>query len=189
MLTLLYTANLRGDLALLPRLYTLLRTLRTEAAGGRVLTLDAGGSCAPDVWHCAATGGRSTLIVLDAMGYDAANVAALDADARAKLADTVRLALADGEYRWQGDEGADLRVLFSPDGATTQLEGDTLTLAAVNGGAVGTARLVWKGGAAHLDSHSVHPLPAGALPDPTIAATVEFVLAEARRYGARGREA
>ncbi len=91
-LSILYTANIRGDLALLPRLYTFLKSLQADlrqfapedesevmlcAVQPRpvqTLLLDLGDSCAPDVWHCAATGGRSTLIALDAMGYHAANV-------------------------------------------------------------------------------------------------------------------
>ena len=88
-LTILYTHDLRGDLDALPRLYSFLRQLKAHYASeevvqvcaldpaqppGRILLLDLGESCAPEVWHCQVSGGRSTLVVLDGMGYDAARV-------------------------------------------------------------------------------------------------------------------
>ena len=85
-LTILYTANLRGNLDLMPRLHTFLRRVRQDF-NGRVLKLDAGNACDSTVWHCAATGGRSALLVLDAMGFTAANVSGvLSAEGRARLA-------------------------------------------------------------------------------------------------------
>ena len=99
-LTLRYSANIAGDLALLPRLHNFLQRLQA-ADGSRPLLLDLGGSCAESAWHCRATGGRSALIVLDGMGYHAANVAgALDADNREKLAGQVTLALVDCARDW-----------------------------------------------------------------------------------------
>src|SRR5688572_29658141 len=109
-LSILYTQDIRGDLDLLPRLYTFLRQIRQQAQrfedeadvmvcqvqppDRRILLLDVGGSCAADVWHCEATQGRSTLIVLDAMGYNAAGVAGqLDTEGREKLAAAAQLAL------------------------------------------------------------------------------------------------
>ncbi|MFN8448184.1 MAG: hypothetical protein U0521_06250 [Anaerolineae bacterium] len=109
-LTILYTHRLRGDLETLPKLYGFLRQLQahySEAPAlvcaddpaspvGSVLRLDLGESCDPAVWHCAVSGGRSTLVVLDGMGFDAArvdNAAAI----RAQMGDSVRLALVDGE--------------------------------------------------------------------------------------------
>lgn len=71
--TLLYTANIKGKLALLPRLATLIRRER-QASEGLVLLLDVGDTCAADVWICRATLGRAPLLVLDAIGYDAALV-------------------------------------------------------------------------------------------------------------------
>ena len=99
-LTLRYSANIAGDLALLPRMTTFLQRLGAED-GESALLLDLGGTCAESVWHCRATGGRSALIVLDGMGYHAANVAgALDAEHREKLAAQVTLALVDGVRDW-----------------------------------------------------------------------------------------
>lgn len=94
-LTILYTAKIRGDLTLLPRLYTFLQKLKAEAQHP-VLLLDLGESCVDDVWHCAATGGRSTLVVLDGMGYHAANVTGfLEASQRDKLRTSLTTAMVD----------------------------------------------------------------------------------------------
>ncbi len=119
-LTILYTANLRGDLERLPRLHTFLRQLKNqrpadepdvmlcavEPVARRILLLDAGNACALDTWHCAATGGRSALIVLDAMGYQAANVAGfLTAEGRARLdANYLGIALVDEAHPWQSGD-------------------------------------------------------------------------------------
>jgi hypothetical protein len=117
-LSIFYTANIRGDLALLPPLYTFLKSLREDLARfspedeaevmicavqpppARTLLLDLGDSCAADVWHCTATAGRSTLIALDAMGYHAANVSGLlSPESRAKLAENaLGMALVDAEH-------------------------------------------------------------------------------------------
>ncbi|MBN1681507.1 MAG: hypothetical protein JW966_14600 [Anaerolineae bacterium] len=68
--TLLYTANLSGELGLLPYLATLIQRERQKATGA-VLLLDIGDTCSPDAWVCRATQGRAPLIVLDGMAYDA----------------------------------------------------------------------------------------------------------------------
>ena len=110
-LTLFYTANVRGQLDLLPRLHTFLRQLKAQPVDDeftvmlcaveplqrQFLLLDLGAACADDVWHCAVTGGRSALIVMDAMGYQAANVSGyLTAEARTRLeANLLQLALLD----------------------------------------------------------------------------------------------
>jgi hypothetical protein len=116
-LTLLYTHNLRGDLSLLPRLHTFIKQLKAlevddeddvmlclvQPQTRRFVLIDLGGSCAPDVWHCAVTGGRSMLMVLDAMGYAAVSAADLTPDARAKLADSAQMGLIDAAHRWESD--------------------------------------------------------------------------------------
>lgn len=70
-ITLLYTANLRGALHLLPQFFTLIQETR-RAAAGPVFLLDLGDTCALDAWVCQATQGRAPFLVLDSMGYDAA---------------------------------------------------------------------------------------------------------------------
>ncbi|MCD4685391.1 MAG: hypothetical protein K8S97_05605 [Anaerolineae bacterium] len=70
-ITVLYTANLRGALHLLPQLSTLIQGVR-RVAEGPVFLLDLGDTCAKDAWVCQATQGRAPFLVLDSMGYDAA---------------------------------------------------------------------------------------------------------------------
>lgn len=180
---LLYTANLRGDLALLPRLYAFIRSL-----GPRDMLLDIGSACDDSVWHCALTGGRSTLHVLDAMGYDAVSVQGyLSSEGRAKLtAQALGLQLIGEGDSWDqagafitadtlDDAAYDLHIVLAP-GESTRMEGRSLHLAALAAGQVGDVIL----GGLRIIEHSVLDLPPTTLPDPTIAATVEFVLDEAR---------
>ena len=219
-LTILYTHNLRGDLDVLPRIYSFLRQLKAYYASeevvqicaldpaeapGQTLLLDLGENCAPEVWHCQASGGRSTLVVLDGMGYDAARVD--DAlSTRAKMGDSVRLSLIDGETpreiedvlltagnssplpvyvgEGSGERGNNrpysLRITMTPSDIT-RLEGNTLFLAGLSGAQqVGAAQLAKVIGGWRLVTHEIHDLPRRALPDPTIAAAVEFVISEAR---------
>jgi len=192
-LIILYTANIRGNLDLLPRMYTLLRQLKVQPLGEnsevklcpdepdlyRTLVLDLGESCSPAVWHCAATGGRSTLIVLDAMGYDAANVSSFLADGeREKLSGTVRLALVDSAHPWQTDG---LQILLQP-APETRLDNGVLSLASVQAGQIGVAHLTPAGHSYRLAAQAVFDLSPATPPDATISATVEFVVSEARFY-------
>lgn len=222
--TLLYTANLQGDLALLPRLFSFIRQLRAyyseeavtlceddpapACARDTILLLDLGDSCAPDVWHCQVTGGRSTLLALDGMGYDAANVQGiLNDEGRTKLSDMVRLMLVDDAHPWTREDvalttDADFAAaaLLSPSSsspspsltsaltvqlmpaAATHLEGNTLTLASVSAGQVGVARVCMKRTPYELEEHTIFDLPRQTQPDPTIAGIVDFVLSEARYF-------
>lgn len=70
-MTVLYTAHIAGNLALLPRLATLIQQARSTAPGP-VFLLDLGDTCAPEAWVCRATQGRAPFLVLDSMGYDGA---------------------------------------------------------------------------------------------------------------------
>jgi len=210
-LYILYTANLRGNLDLLPRLYTFIRQLKQtapdleneamicmfEPVNYRTLLLDLGNSCANRVWHCDATGGRSTLIVLDAMGYDAANVSGfLTADGREKLEGNVSVGLVDAMHTWHdGDvlvtngsrrgeppsQPCTLHIALTP-ATSTRLEGYTLYLASVEAEQVGMAQVANTGRKPALAAHEVFDLPRSTLHDPTIAATVAFVVSEARQY-------
>jgi len=207
----LYTANLRGDLDLLPRLHTFIRQLKSqqpdiendvmvgmvEPVQYRTLLLDLGNSCAPGVWHCDLTGGRSTLMVMDAMSYHAAHVAGfLSADGRAKLEGQVSVALVDVAHTWQeGDifvtngtrrgqpptQPYSLHIALSP-ATSTRVDGITLHLAPVSGGQVGMAQVASVAGKPALLANEVFDLPPSTPPDPTIAATVEFVVGEVRYY-------
>lgn len=196
-LTVLHTYGLRGDLDVLPRLYTLIRQLRalnSEAAVkvcdddpapplGRVLLLDVGDSCAPDVWHCGISGGLSMPLAFDGMGYHAAN-AVIAPDARARLSDSTQIKLIDADHPAEVDgvwltlgaaHAHHLTILMRP-AEETALTGKLLTLTAVNARQVGETRL--RGGL--IVSSLVYDLPTAALPDPTIAGVVDLVKSEAR---------
>jgi hypothetical protein len=225
-LSIFYTANIRGDLALLPPLYTFLKSLREDLARfapedegevmlcavqpppARILLLDLGDSCAPDVWHCAATGGRSTLIALDAMGYHAANVTGLlSVESRARLADNLmEMALVDAEHPWEDGNlifstvpsyvrpSADvlagltrLHISLAAD-TTTRLVGHLLYLAQVEAGQIGTAYIGGTDSEPQLLADAIFDLPANTPPDPTISGTVDFVTNEARFFARKQQD-
>ncbi|MCA9906657.1 MAG: hypothetical protein KC547_22535 [Anaerolineae bacterium] len=189
-----YTHRLRGDLARLPQLYTFLRRLRRDyAAYGRALLLDLGESCAPNVFPCALTGGRSILIALDAMGYDAANVSGqLSAEDRARLdASHLQMALVDAAHPYHKDGivvtvGVDeiasvAKVHIDVDPTNkSHVKNGILRLASVEQGQVGLARLTLDHGRVCLEETHTLETPADVTPDPTIAGAIEFILGEAR---------
>ncbi|MBL8154750.1 MAG: hypothetical protein JNM70_11250 [Anaerolineae bacterium] len=193
-LRILYTANLRGRIDLLPRLHTFIRRLREGSDGPRTLLLDLGRSCDDAAWHCAATQGRSMLIALDAMGFDAANVSGqLDPAGHQRLQDNfLNLGLVDETHSWDGGgvmaalsegsiESAALSILLRPF-PMTRVEGRRLNLAEILGGQVGDATLQINHERVTLVESVNHDLPSTALPDPTITAAVDFILSEARRF-------
>ena len=201
-LKLLYTANIAGDLALLPRLFTVIQQLRADPCQP-VLLLDLGASCADDVWHCRETGGRSTLIALDAMGYHAANVkGTLDERNRGKLAEQVTMALVDEGRDWlyhvppvsddsisvrlrARDDEARMQIVLSP-AQRIAIKGNAIFLQSVGAGQVGEV-LVDLREAPVLIGERVHRIPPDTPPNPSIAGTVEFVEAEARYFARQAR--
>ncbi len=199
-LHLLYTANLRGDLRLLPRLATFMRQLKLALPEARTLQLDLGGSCAPEVWHCAATAGRSMLLGLDAMGYDAAHTDVLvDEASRERLkANLLGLALVDAAHPWEDDR---LRLATSglPDtnrltirldpSESIYLSGRVLRLSVLQAGQIGSVVIDNLPDAPTISSIVIYDLPPGTLPDPTISAAVEFIVSEAQRYQRRASAA
>jgi hypothetical protein len=199
MLSIFYTGNLRGDeatlLKLLPRLFTFIQQgggVIDAPTNSRVLCFDLGDSCAPDVWPCNTTGGRSTLLVLDAMGFTAANANFLAPEDRAKLVDIVQVTLVDEEHNWQSEnicgtlrptdmENTTLQVILQP-AATTFMEGNRLHLAEVQRGQVGIVQVDVSSPFASVIQHTICDLPPGTHPDPTISGAAEFVLDEARYF-------
>ncbi len=206
-LSILYTHNLRGDLDLLPRLYTFLKQLRVQVqrfedngdvqvcslqpTSRRTLLVDVGGSCASEMWHCQVTGGRSTMIVLDAMGYDAINAGGLlAAGSREKLEGIVQAALIDEAHSVERDgliltstpqpgaSGLQLVMQPQPDAI---LEGTALYPAALDAGQVGVLHVTGVS-SPRLSAHHVFDMPRNMRPDATIAGTVDFVLSEARYF-------
>jgi len=193
-----YTANLHGDLALLPRLHTYLRRLRdARADAAQRILINLGESCAPDVWHCAATGGRSVLIGLDGMGYTATVGESLSPADRAKLESHVSMALVyTGRPYVQGDllfalhptDGdGHLCVCMTPT-REAHLHNRLLTLAPLERGHIGEVVIEGGGGQYRMISSAVYALPADTPPDPTIAGVVDFIVSEARYFQRRQGE-
>jgi hypothetical protein len=201
-LTLLYTHQLRGQIALLPRLYTFIKGLRGDTPKAAPL-IDLGDACAATAWHCAATGGRSMLVAMDSLGYAAINASGLDTAERARLREHVMSALIDDDHtHTHGDllfarhlvEGdGHLCVVMTPGTTTLQFgslaaPGRALYLAGLRGGQIGQVSLTLEPGATpRLRAFVVRDLPPDTPPDPTIAGIVDFVLDEARYYHKRGK--
>lgn len=196
-LTILYTANIHGDLNMLPRLYTFIQSLKPPQRQGTLL-FDLGNFCGDDVWHCEITWGRSTLMILDAMGYHAVNIEnQLDATNRQKVTDVTTLGLVDSHHRWHYhippvlDES--IQAVFSPLESTqrlqiclspthvTQLDNNVLFLADIPSRHVGIVE-VDLNSHPKLISHKTKKLPDNIPPNPTIVASVEFVESEARYF-------
>jgi hypothetical protein len=193
-LTILYTANLRGELGFAPRLFTMLKGMKGQAAqaGSAALLLDLGGSADMQVWHNAVTGGRSSLFALDAMGYDAANATHLHPQNIAKMQPSCRMALL-GEGQSRRLKGARLFVPPQPDGNPATLnivlipsdatafdpDARVLMLQNIALGQVGAAQITFGPKGAALGSSAVYDVPATTPPDPTVTGAIEFILSEA----------
>lgn len=203
-LSLLYTANLRGDLTLLPRLFTFMQRLIALAGSGSLI-LDLGMACDNAVPHCWQTGGRSMLIALDGLGYHAANIdGAIDARSRMLLDRQVTMALVDSAHDWRPrlpqlvDDGilltirpsekcARLQICLRP-AERTRIDGNVLYLRDVRAGQVGAASLDLSRGPRLIDS-AVHELPPDTPPNPGITSAIEFVESEARLFHRRSTAA
>jgi hypothetical protein len=193
-LTIFYTYHLEGDMDFLPRLYTFLE--RVRQGRGVSLLLDLGENCSPKQWHCEATAGRSTLIVLDGMGYHCANVqGALSASERIKLDDVVIMGMVDQRHVWRfhvppiQDEGIivsstptpalKLNIVLAPH-PSTQLEGNILHLQALEKGQVGVVTLSIT--PLKIQQTEILSVPDNEPPAPSIIGAVEFVLEEAEFF-------
>lgn len=193
-LTLFYTCNLRGNLHKLPRLYTFLQRLKQQHAS-KPLLLDTGNACSDAVWHCELTGGRSTLVVLDGMGYHAASVSGyLQPEQRYKLQNAISTGMVDAEHNWRyhvppvrdegvvvaGQQTPALRLcIVAAPAEETRLQQGTLYLQEIAAFDVGIVRLDLQT-TPDITAFQVETMPAGLPPDATIAASVEFVEDEAR---------
>lgn len=195
-LTILYTSNIRGDIHMLPRLYSFMQTLKPAERQG-TLIFDLGNSCADGVWHCDITQGRSTLIVLDGMGYHAANVVGqLQGENYAKTAEVVTMGLVDEDHEWSyhippvRDETIQatmkpsqlgrLQICLSP-AETTYIDDTMLYLANVQAKQIGMVKIDLQD-KPRITQQKIHTLPTSTQPNPTIVASVEFVESEARYF-------
>lgn len=198
-LTLFYTARIGGDLHLLPQLYTFLMQLAAKQPR-KPLLLDIGESCSPEVWPCEVTGGRSTLIVLDGMGYHAANAEGVLAEGeRYKLQGATSMGVVDARYSWRYDvppiRDEDIVISLLPEPTlhlnivlqgtdATTLSNRTLRLQQVDKRQVGIVEVNLTD-EPRLVSMQVVAMPSGLRPDPTISAAVDFVEDEARYLESR----
>jgi hypothetical protein len=189
-LSILYSQKIGGDFVLLPRLYGFIQSLKQEP---QTLLLDLGESCSPDSWHCVATKGRSTLMVLDAMGYHAANANALDDEAREILKSNTSMGLVTARQAWRyhippiQDEdivvasveipALKLCIVAAPS-SENKLENRMLHLQGVAKGEVGMVKVDME--TMTLVETDVFVMPGGLQPEATISAAVELVEEEAR---------
>jgi 2',3'-cyclic-nucleotide 2'-phosphodiesterase (5'-nucleotidase family) len=197
-ITLLYTANLRGELALLPRLFTLIQHER-RASAGLVLLLDLGDTCSLESWACRATQGRAPFLVLDGMGYDVVLIGGpekvpIPPSALRKLAGNlvmdvvvwnrarsltrrrITVTIAPGAAPLTHD-GPVIRIDRSTD-ALPEIDDPGVTLGDVAHGVLSRVDLAWP----EWTVQSAHTLAVSpeVPPDPTVAALVDFVESEAR---------
>jgi 2',3'-cyclic-nucleotide 2'-phosphodiesterase (5'-nucleotidase family) len=198
--TLLYTANLAGDLSLLPRLFVLIQRER-QSASGPVLLLDLGDTCALDVRICRATEGRAPLMVLDGMGYDAALVGgpeqvSIPVASLQRLRGQITMAvipwnrhyvltkrdvtitLAAGNVSSLGEQP----VVFvdRSTAALPQVDDQVIQLGDVASGCLARVDIAWP--VWTVKAARLVQISADTPPDPTISAVVEFVHDEAQYY-------
>lgn len=198
--TILYTANIRGDLNLLPRLFTLIQDHK-QGLEGPAFLLDIGDTCAPDAWICRATQGRAPFLVLDSMGYDAAIIGGREQipipplalrqlvnemimpviiwdRARSLTKRGVAVTVAPGNAG-SSDSESTIRVDRTTD--RQPVPGDTaVILGDVPAGHLARVELHWPSWT--VREASIRALPPDTPIDPTIAAVVELIEAEARHY-------
>lgn len=195
--TFLYTQDLRGDLRFLPKLARRLMALRLEEP--RTLTLDLGGSCSPDVWHCAATEGRSMLIALDGLNYTAVNAAHMPEHVRPSLIKSLVNLQAVNAARPGHIPGArfytqppaedpqdDALQLILVPAPAARVTDQRIEFPAVDRYSIGRMR-VRTAPPVELVSVETIPVPPETLPDPTISGMVDFIESEARLYQRRGK--
>lgn len=186
-MNILYTYQLNGNLAYLPRLFTHIQAISAQMTT-KPLLLDLGACCHPSEWHCEITEGRSMLIVLDAMGYHGASVAGLLSPASyAKLKDQVSLALVN-ESEPHPIKNATLSIMPIPTDTTSfnicLIPSDTtgwrdgwLHLGKIASDELGIVQI--DGDTIH---HRIEKIATNTTPNPTISGVVDFVLAEAKLY-------
>lgn len=203
-LSVLYSANLRGDIALLPQLFTFMQRLRAPEKPGSLI-LDLGNACDEAAPHCRQTGGRSMLVALDGMGYHAANIeGALDASIRKQVAAQVTMALVDEakdwRYRLPPLEDASIRLTLKPNSAParlqiclapaerTHMDGNILFLGDVCAGQVGSVSVDLRP-SPRVTRSAIQDLPPDTPPNPGMTSAIEFIASEARLFQSRSGSA
>lgn len=200
--SILCSANLRADLDLLPRFFTLLQETRQQsrAEGRTLLLLDLGQAWAAESWVCRVTENRAIYVLLDAMGYTAVRADGLDRAAIMGLQETlqVRLLHDNSFFCWQGRE-----VILNLGRGTLPPAIDwgtpTLSVGQFEAESVESGRLTILPPATGIALSRIDvlypemkvtrmesvPMPPATRADPTIVAAIEFVEREARFYAER----
>lgn len=188
----LYTQNIAGDLSLLPRLYTVIQQLKSEYHASTLL-LDTGNACVESVWHCEATKGRSTVMVMDAMGYHAINVSGFMGNSeRDSLHGSITAGLVTERHMWryfvpplrdddiviagQATPAMTLCIVLAPSEKTI-LENRMLFLKSVEKGQIGLVTVDMN--SMSITRDDTITMPEKIKPDATIAASVELIEDEA----------
>lgn len=192
-LTILYTHNIKGKLQLLPRLYSYLQQLKQEYDPNALL-LDIGNACDESIWHCEATQGRSTVIVMDGMGYHAVNVANfMGHSERDSLHGNIVTGLVTERHMWryfvppvrdediviagQATPAIRLCIIAAPAEANI-LDNRMLYLQGIEQGEVGLVQVDMM--SMRIIKSINFKMPKGLKPDATIAASVDLIEEEAR---------
>ena len=174
---------------LLPRMARLLWQLKRTATG-ITRVFDMGEACSPTSSLCEWTEGRAVIIVLDAMGYDAIHVNGyVSENAREKLAENyLHAVLVHAEQSYTDDVlqfGAHPlpNRVHIPIQTSLPPHPDTLTfpLPVLSAGQIGRVVLTLDEGQP-VSQFTLFDLPADVLPEPTIMATIDFVMDEARYF-------
>lgn len=178
-ISILLTAQHRGDLRYLPRLASRLKALRQGASS---LLIDSGGAWSAEDALCQITENRAPYLAMDAMGYNLIFADGLSPQNRERL-----LAMMQARLQPQHEsatlilpEGQALQVRADAALSQPHFDGDMLHLHQPPTGTIQPITLDLESGQLSLDDLiSVGMKP---LPDPTISAVVEFIASEARYY-------
>ncbi len=199
-LHILYTAYLRANFDLMPRVFTLIQQVRRRFTPEATLLLDLGNAWSAESWVCQVTNNRAPYLILDAMGYNVVRADGLSAEGIMGLqeATQVRLIGEQGYERWAKGEmvvniGSNIKVP-GIDWAATATMGSETEMAVVASG-----RLILTPLAATLGYVVVHwpdltiiegrrfAFNFKGRPDPTIISAIEFVEREAQYYAQKNK--
>ena len=174
----LVTANIQGELDMLPRLYTAIRRIK-DSIDGTVLLIDTGRAWSPNSWICRATENRAPYIALDAMGYDAAVADGLSPQEFDKVSAQVQMQLVVPGVQFNFASNA-VGLSFVPDESaeTVSIQSARVRLPLPSQGAILHLKLENQTIAQQHTISITDTTP----PDPTIAGAVEFIVSEARYY-------
>ncbi len=191
-LTIIYTAHLAADFALMPYVFSIIQDIRNTQVSHPMLLLDVGGATSSESWICQVTENRAPYLVLDAMGYHVVRADGLSVNGILGLQPSVQTRLVDDSvvYRWRRGEmqvnvGARAQApgvawLFEEaDAQFFAVEQGQLMLFPIRG-AVGWIQVRWPEFSI-IDARRIS-FDSARRPDPTIVSAIEFVEREAQSY-------